>query len=64
MRPPGRSTRAISKRAFTGIGEVHEHPLGADGIESTVGKAEGLRVADLERDRKVPSDGPTGGLVD
>jgi hypothetical protein len=43
---------------------MHQHPLGADCIEGAIGKAEGLRVADLKRYRKIASDCPTGGLVD
>jgi hypothetical protein len=35
------------REGLFGIGDVHKHPLGADGIEGVVEKAERLRVADL-----------------
>jgi hypothetical protein len=51
-------------KGLFGIGDVHEHSLGADGIEGVVQKAEHLRVANLKGYRKVSADGAANGLGD
>jgi hypothetical protein len=51
-------------KGLFGIGDVHEHSLGADGIEGVVQKTEHLRVANLKGYRKVSADGAANGLSD
>src|SRR5262249_50857287 len=46
------------------MGDVHEHSLGADGIEGVVEEAERLRVANLKGYRKVSAGGTAIGLSD
>jgi hypothetical protein len=40
-----------------GIENVHQHTLGADGVERVIGKAERLGIAHLKGDGKVPAGG-------